>query len=239
MLSCVLSLISAQAETGTSAASKKERGQAMRSRLSWFVALPLVAALIVSGIIARPAIERAFASAHRPKTVVASIDGQTASDTNPTATEVAERTAPAASTVTTPATKPASPPTTKPSRGANTVTTADGKSVAYRGVFAMVATAYDATPESNGTWGPYAAWNGERLAPGMIAVDPSVIPLGTRVYVTGYSCPLLPPGGFIGIAADTGSAIKGNRVDIYLEGTPKQVADFGFQNVKVYVLADK
>jgi len=126
--------------------------------------------------------------------------------------------------------------TPEPSRAANTVKTADGRVLTYRGVYNMVATAYDATPESNGVWGPYAAWNGARLAPGMIAVDPRVIPLGTKVYVTGYHHPALPAGGFVGIAADTGGAIKGNRIDIYMEASPQSVSDFGLQDVKVYIL---
>ncbi len=128
------------------------------------------------------------------------------------------------------------PPAGNTARGGNTVTTPSGKVLTYRGKYDMVATAYDATPQSNGIWGPYAAWNGARLAPGMIAVDPKVIPLGTKVYVTGYHHPDLPPGGFIGIAADTGGAIKGNRVDIYIEAGTQSVMNFGFQNVKVYVI---
>jgi len=131
---------------------------------------------------------------------------------------------------------PAPAPAPTPSRATNVITTPDGRQLTYRGALDVVATAYDATPESNGQWGPYAAWNGERLKLGDIAVDPSVIPLGTRVYVTGYSSPLLPAGGFVGQAVDTGGAIKGNRIDIYLEGTPAQVADFGIQNCKVYIL---
>jgi len=46
---------------------------------------------------------------------------------------------------------------------------------------------------------------GKRADTGMIAVDPSVIPLGTRIYVPGYG---------IGIAEDTGSAIIGKHVDL-------------------------
>lgn len=146
-------------------------------------------------------------------------------------TEVADRATFAALGV---AKQPTPAPT--PSRATNVITTRDGRQLTYRGALDVVATAYDATPESNGPWGPYAAWNGERLKPGDIAVDPNVIPLGTKVYVTGYSSPLLPAGGFVGQAVDTGGAIKGNRIDIYLEGTPEQVADFGIQNCKVYIL---
>ena len=42
---------------------------------------------------------------------------------------------------------------------------------------------------------------------GVIAVDPRVIPLGSRVHVSGYGD---------AIAADTGGAIKGNRIDVWL-----------------------
>jgi 3D (Asp-Asp-Asp) domain-containing protein len=84
--------------------------------------------------------------------------------------------------------------------------------------------------------GPVCALDGSRLRPGMIAVDPKVIPLGSKVYVTGYTHPALPFGGFVGIAADTGGAIKGNRIDIYMEASPSSVSAFGFQNVKVYIL---
>lgn len=46
---------------------------------------------------------------------------------------------------------------------------------------------------------------------GVIAVDPSVIPLGTRVFVPGYG-----PA----VAADTGTAIKGNIIDLWMPSTP-------------------
>lgn len=148
-----------------------------------------------------------------------------ASTTKPTATTTKQTTRPRTTTSTTTA-----------SRATNTVLTADGKSLSYRGVLSMVATAYDATYESNGDWGPVCALDGSRLRPGMIAVDPKVIPLGSKVYVTGYTHPALPFGGFVGIAADTGGAIKGNRIDIYMEASASSVSAFGFQNVKVYVL---
>ena len=45
---------------------------------------------------------------------------------------------------------------------------------------------------------------------GVIAVDPSVIPLGTRVFVPGYG-----PA----VAADVGSAIKGNIIDLWMPTT--------------------
>ena len=43
-------------------------------------------------------------------------------------------------------------------------------------------------------------------APGVVAVDPAVIPLGTRLTIPGYG---------IGIAADTGGAVQGNTIDVW------------------------
>lgn len=59
-----------------------------------------------------------------------------------------------------------------------------------------------------------------------IAVDPNVIPLGTKVYVSGYG---------IAIAADTGGAIKGNIIDVYLN-THEECISWGRRNVTVQIL---
>jgi 3D (Asp-Asp-Asp) domain-containing protein/LysM repeat protein len=60
----------------------------------------------------------------------------------------------------------------------------------------------------------------------VIAVDPSVIPLGSKVYVEGYG---------EATAADTGGAIKGNRIDIFIPSEQNAV-NFGVQQVKVTIL---
>ena len=91
----------------------------------------------------------------------------------------------------------------------------------------LVATAYNASYAQNGPWGPTAALNGMRLVRGMVAVDPSVIPLGTRLYVEGYGPAL---------AADTGSAIVGDRIDLYFNLTAQETSKFGFKKLNVYVL---
>ncbi len=91
----------------------------------------------------------------------------------------------------------------------------------------LVATAYNASYAQNGPWGPTAAWNGMPLVRGMVAVDPSVIALGTRLYVDGYGPAL---------AADTGSAIVGDRIDLYFDRTVQQTASFGIKTLDVYVL---
>ncbi len=61
---------------------------------------------------------------------------------------------------------------------------------------------------------------------GAVAVDPAVIPLGTRLYVDGYG---------YAKALDVGSAIKGNKIDLFFE-TTKQAYAWGRRSVKVYIL---
>lgn len=67
---------------------------------------------------------------------------------------------------------------------------------------------------------------GYKLRRGVAAVDPKVIPLRTRLYVEGYG---------YAYAADTGSAIKGLRIDLAVSGK-KEEARFNRQNVQVYIL---
>ncbi|HBG22339.1 MAG TPA: hypothetical protein DDW83_03670 [Peptococcaceae bacterium] len=67
---------------------------------------------------------------------------------------------------------------------------------------------------------------GARVGPGSIAVDPSVIPLGTRLYVDGYGH---------GVANDVGGAIKGNAVDVYFS-TDAECRRWGVRTVNVYIL---
>ena len=62
----------------------------------------------------------------------------------------------------------------------------------------------------------------------VIAVDPSVIPLGSKVYVEGYGT---------AIAGDTGGAINGNRIDVFMPDR-EDALDFGRKSVKVQVLVD-
>lgn len=90
------------------------------------------------------------------------------------------------------------------------------------GAMEMVATAY--TAECAGCSG-YTA-TGYRAGHGIVAVDPRVIPLGTRLYIPGY--------GFA-IAGDTGGAILGNRIDLGFNSLADAV-QFGRRVVKVYTL---
>ncbi len=104
----------------------------------------------------------------------------------------------------------------------------DSKGIAYEytKMYDMEATAYTDT-EGDG-WGSQTA-SGMRAGVGIIAVDPRVIPLGTKLYVEGYG---------LAIAGDTGGAIKGNIVDLFFE-TKAECRQFGRRQRKVYVLADQ
>jgi 3D (Asp-Asp-Asp) domain-containing protein len=90
----------------------------------------------------------------------------------------------------------------------------------------MVATAYDSSWESCGPWDGQTTASGLPVGRGIVAVDPKVIPLGTRLYVEGYG---------EAIAADTGGAIKGNRIDLYMESR-KEALNYGIQTIKVRIL---
>ena len=63
---------------------------------------------------------------------------------------------------------------------------------------------------------------GMPVGPGVVAVDPSVIPLGTKMYVPGYGN---------GVAADVGGGIKGNIIDLWM--TPSQCAAWGRRTVTI------
>lgn len=60
----------------------------------------------------------------------------------------------------------------------------------------------------------------------VIAVDPKVIPLGTKVYVEGYG---------YAVAGDTGSAIKGNKIDVFFS-SKSEAYKWGRKSVKVKIL---
>lgn len=69
--------------------------------------------------------------------------------------------------------------------------------------------------------------NGQRVHYGAVAADPRVLPLGTVIYIEGM-------GQFV--VKDTGGAIKGNRLDIWMPST-KNAFKFGRRTVKVRVIS--
>jgi 3D (Asp-Asp-Asp) domain-containing protein len=105
----------------------------------------------------------------------------------------------------------------------------------YEKVIDAKATAYTGAASENGGR-PGVDYFGNPLQIGTISVDPSVIPLGSYVYIEGYKYPGLPEGGMFAKATDTGGSIKGNKIDIFVPGTSREASKFGIQNVKIYVL---
>lgn len=111
-------------------------------------------------------------------------------------------------------------------RGGNVITSRAG-SFRYKKAIKVTATAYTCEGKK---------WNitksGAVARVGLIAVDPRVIPLGTRMYIES------PDGSYIygtAVAADTGGAIKGNKIDLYMD-TYRECINFGRRTMMVYIL---
>lgn len=93
-----------------------------------------------------------------------------------------------------------------------------------RMVLSMSATGYTADPAENG--GSTRTATGLRIGKGVAAVDPRYIPLGTRLYIEGYG---------YAIAADTGRAIKGHRIDLGFD-SKRESNQLGRRKVQVHIL---
>ncbi|SFF30196.1 3D (Asp-Asp-Asp) domain-containing protein [Paenibacillus algorifonticola] len=121
------------------------------------------------------------------------------------------------------------------SLSAKSIIASNGNSYTFSKQLNVKATAYTAAASENGKWGA-VDYFGNPLKVGTVAVDSSVIPLGTKLYVTGYDYDGLPEGGMIAVANDMGGAIKGNRIDIFVPGSTATAKSFGIQDVKVYMV---
>ncbi|MEA5000619.1 MAG: 3D domain-containing protein [Endomicrobiaceae bacterium] len=89
----------------------------------------------------------------------------------------------------------------------------------------MIATAY--YPGDPLAWGDgTVTCLGDKMQRGIVAVDPKVIPLRTRLYISGYG---------YAYAGDTGSAIIGNRVDLGVNN-PREEEAWMHREVTVYIL---
>lgn len=86
----------------------------------------------------------------------------------------------------------------------------------------VLASAY--TGHDDGTTG--YTYRGNLVRKGLVAVDPSVIPLGTRLFIPGYG---------YAIADDIGGAIKGNKIDLAFDSR-SEALQFGVQRITVYIL---
>lgn len=93
----------------------------------------------------------------------------------------------------------------------------------YKEVYTMMSTAYA------GDTITYMGTTPVRDPDGIstIAVDPSIIPLGSKVYIPSYG---------LAIASDTGGLIKGNRIDLFLNSEDECI-NWGVQTVSLYLIA--
>lgn len=120
----------------------------------------------------------------------------------------------------------------------NTSVTSRGENLRYTKKITATATAYDLSYASTGKtpnskyYGVTAS--GMKARVGVVAVDPRVIPLGTRLYIESSDGGKSWVYGYC-VAGDTGGAIKGNRVDLFFD-TAAECKKFGRKSATVYIL---
>lgn len=107
----------------------------------------------------------------------------------------------------------------------STITTVSGNTYSVRKTLTCSATAYTARSGARTS-------TGRRASVGVIAVDPRVIPYGTRMYIQTTSGTMLYG---IAVAGDCGGAIKGNTIDLYFNSL-SQCYSFGRRSCTVYIL---
>lgn len=110
------------------------------------------------------------------------------------------------------------------------------ESITYSRMVQMTATAYDLSYQScgkrPGDRGYGITASGMRAQRGVVAVDPRVIPLGTKLYIESAD------GSYVygyAVAGDTGGAIKGNKIDLFMDSY-SECMSFGRRTVNVYIL---
>lgn len=98
----------------------------------------------------------------------------------------------------------------------------------------VVATGYTAGPESTGKnpghplYGiTFSGVKVKRDLYSTIAADPRTFPIGSILFIPGYG---------YGVVADTGSAIKGNKIDLYYETVQEVYSQWGKKEVEVYIV---
>lgn len=118
------------------------------------------------------------------------------------------------------------------------IKTAEGEVLEYTEVIQLEATAYCACYKCCGKYPSNKYYGitktGTRAKVGTIAVDPKVIPLGTKMYVEGLNG---AKNYGLGTAEDIGGAIKGNIIDLYFD-THAETRQWGRQQVNVYILKE-
>ncbi|RST77657.1 hypothetical protein D4T97_004080 [Siminovitchia acidinfaciens] len=98
----------------------------------------------------------------------------------------------------------------------------------------VVATGYTAGVESTGkrpghpSYGiTYSGVKVKRDLYSTVAADPKVFPIGTILFIPGYG---------YGVVADTGSAIKGNKIDLYYETVDEVYSNWGKRTLDIHII---
>lgn len=112
--------------------------------------------------------------------------------------------------------------------GDGVITTASGQTYTYTATLTVSATAYSCEGSVGHTY------SGTVARVGAIAVDPKVIPLGTKMYIVSNDGQYVY--GYC-VAEDIGGGIKGNKVDLYFD-TFDECWEFGVRTCTVYILSD-
>lgn len=115
----------------------------------------------------------------------------------------------------------------KKATGKKTVTASGGQSLNYSRKLTVSATAYTAPSGKKTASGRVAQY-------GVVAVDPKIIPLGTRLYIESTDDGKSWQYGYC-VAGDTGGAVKGNKIDLFFN-SQSECLQFGRRSAIVYVL---
>ena len=118
----------------------------------------------------------------------------------------------------------------KPRIGDGKIVLPSGDVLTYYSKGQFVATAYTQTDAGCND----ITATGSHVRQGVVAVDPTVVPYGTRMFI------VTNDGSYIyglGTAEDCGGAIQGNRLDLYMD-TTEECFQFGVKNCTVYFLGD-
>ena len=119
-------------------------------------------------------------------------------------------------------------PGSMPVFGENTITLPTGEVLTYSRTMQVVATGYNKTNAGCDDWTSTGTW----ARVGAIAVDPRMIPYGTRMFIVSND------GEYIyglATAEDCGGSIKGNRVDLYFDSN-YECFQFGIRDCTIYIL---
>lgn len=107
--------------------------------------------------------------------------------------------------------------------------TLTGKKGTFVGDFKV--TGYCPCKECSGTWGTQTSTGATCTPNRTIAVDPSVLPHGTKVFIEGL-------GDYVYVAEDIGGGVKGNHIDVFVENHSDTTSKIGCTTRKVYLAED-